>query len=49
MEEIGDDLDEKWIKEEESRNWVSATDYVYPVNQPVVRSTGYNEMEETQS
>ena len=40
MEEIGDELDEKWVEGEESRKLSFCCKYVYSVDQPMVRSTG---------
>ena len=49
MEEIGGELDEKWVEEEKSRKLGFCYRYVYLVDRPVVQSTGDTEMGEEPS
>ena len=48
MEEIEDELDEKWIEKEKSQNSEMSALYVYPVNRPPARSTGHTKYRRNQ-
>ena len=48
MEQIGGELDEKWVEKEESKKLSFYCGYVYSVDWPVVQSTGDTENQEIQ-
>ena len=49
MEEIGGELDENWIKREETSEILGCYRYVYPVDRPAVGSTRHTKIGEKPS